>query len=94
MNVIDLLIDYFITCLNPVKTGYVNQLCHFGLHKPTINKDLLLNLSEKEFEGHNFFIPKDYQLYLSDKYGDYMVLPPKENRKPTHRIVNFDLSNE
>jgi lipopolysaccharide cholinephosphotransferase len=93
INVIDSLINYFITCLNPLNTGYVNQLCHFGSNKPLIDKNLLLNLTEKEFEGHKFLVPKDYHLYLRDKYGDYLLLPSKDKRKPTHKIVDFQLSD-
>lgn len=33
-----------------------------------------------EFEGHQFCIPKGYNQYLTQCYGNYMELPPKEER--------------
>ncbi len=36
---------------------------------------------EKDFEGYNFKIFDNYDLYLSRLYGDYMTLPPEKDRK-------------
>lgn len=38
-----------------------------------------------EFEGHRFRIPKGYDAWLTAFFGDYMTLPPEEERKPSHR---------
>lgn len=38
------------------------------------------NYSTAEFEGHRFSILKYYDEYLTQHYGDYMALPPLENR--------------
>lgn len=37
-----------------------------------------------DFEGRKFRIPKEYHKYLSQIYGNYMQLPPKEKRVSTH----------
>lgn len=37
-----------------------------------------------EFEGHTFSIPKNYDLYLTKIYGNYMELPPVADRVSTH----------
>lgn len=35
-----------------------------------------------EFEGHSFRILNDYDAILRRRYGDYMQLPPEDQRKP------------
>ena len=42
-------------------------------------------LSEIEFEGHSFPCPHDQKEYLTIIYGDYMSLPP-ENDRMTHTL--------
>ena len=37
-----------------------------------------------EFEDTQFYIPKNYDTYLSIKYGDYMKLPDEKQRKAEH----------
>jgi lipopolysaccharide cholinephosphotransferase len=53
---------------------------------PTPNKHFgylrqwYLNLTTLSFCGHPFPAIRDYDAYLSFKYGDYMKLPPPEKR--------------
>lgn len=42
------------------------------------------NLIEMDFEGHKFFVPEKYDEILTLEYGDYMKLPPENQRKPHH----------
>ena len=45
----------------------------------------LMDQIEKHiFEDTELFITKEYDNYLSIQYGDYMKLPPEEDRKPLH----------
>jgi len=55
---------------------------------PTLNhkkygykKSWFLNNTELEFEGHRFMVMAGYKEYLEDAYGDYMTLPPINQRK-------------
>ena len=37
-----------------------------------------------DFEGRQYWIPKGYDEILTMIYGDYMKLPPEDQRKPHH----------
>lgn len=43
-----------------------------------------------KFENDLFKIPEDYDVFLTQAYGDYMQLPPEEDRK-THQIIKLDM---
>ena len=58
----------------------------------------LLNISDfepsadGEFEGKHYPIPKNFQKVLKTTYGDYMQLPPEENRVAhAPAFISFDL---
>lgn len=42
-----------------------------------------------DFEEYKVKAIKEYDIYLTAIYGDYMQLPPTEKRKPTHNIVEL-----
>ncbi len=44
------------------------------------------DIIEIDFEGYRFFSPENYDEYLKEFYGDYMQLPPEEERKPGHSL--------
>lgn len=46
------------------------------------------NYEVREFEGVPVRIPADWNAYLTDVYGDYMKLPPEEDRY-THGLIAF-----
>lgn len=45
------------------------------------------------FENRNFFVPGDYAQVLTVLYGDYMKLPPPEERKCKQHAILVDLQN-
>lgn len=45
------------------------------------------------FEGHDMPVPADYDAWLTMSYGDYMQLPPKEERVFRHNFVYADMNN-
>ena len=46
------------------------------------------------FEGEQFVGVKDYDGYLKSLYGDYMQLPPEDQRENRHQIVEIDFGEE
>ena len=50
-----------------------------------------------EFEGETYNVPKDYDLFLREQYGDYMTPPPKEEQVNKCFVESIDFgpySNE
>lgn len=47
-------------------------------------------LADYSFEGEIFKGPRDYDKYLSTLYGDYMTLPPEDQRGNRHQIIEID----
>ncbi len=50
--------------------------CCFGMPRKFFDTYM-----DKDFEGHSFKIFKHYDKYLKMLYGDYMVMPPPEERQ-------------
>lgn len=46
---------------------------------------------ELEFEGYKFMAFKDYHTYLGMHYGNYMKLPPVEQREPHCKVSRIDM---
>ena len=42
------------------------------------------------FEDTKMPIPVDYKRYLTQVFGDYMQLPPEEDRQPHHEALIVD----
>ncbi len=49
---------------------------------PAIKHDFLHGFKRIDFSGIKTWIPAGYDYYLKSIYGDYMQLPPLENRAP------------
>lgn len=52
-------------------------------------KSLFSNAIKYEFEQEWFWIPSDYETYLTIEYGDYMKLPPEEDRVSHHGYMAY-----
>ena len=61
---------------------------HYGYYRHWYEES-----AEYEFEGHKFMGIKDYDEYLTFKFGDYMTLPPEEKRK-THPVSKVAFPKE
>jgi lipopolysaccharide cholinephosphotransferase len=58
--------------------------CRYGIKRQYIEE-----LVEVDFEGYQFFATKFYDEYLSDLYGDYMKMPPIEQRTVHIHLTKF-----
>lgn len=45
----------------------------------------------RRFEDKEFLIPKEYDEVLRVAYGDYMQLPPEEDRVPHHHLTELKI---
>ena len=52
-----------------------------------IDKSALEEMKLMSFEGEMFSVPIDSDLYLKNAYGDYMKLPPEDQRENRHQIL-------
>ena len=52
--------------------------------KMTFDFDIFEEITDVNFEGYQFMSIKEYDIYLNKRYGNYMELPPIEERHPTH----------
>ena len=55
--------------------------------KEIFPKYVLDSYEKKVFEGREFSTIKEYDFYLTQLYGDYMKLPPKEKQVTHHRFT-------
>lgn len=61
---------------------------HYGYRECVKAKDFL-PIEKRKFEGYLFNTPKNYQEYLSNLYGDYMKMPPKEKQVSHHDFTAY-----
>lgn len=57
-------------------------------------KEYFMDLIKMDFEDCKLCVPKQYHAYLSLAYGDYMKLPPVQERENKHLIVEVDFGQE
>lgn len=70
---------------------YITELCE-GVYsmQNEYPKELFESAVYKEFEGIQVPVPVGYDTYLTMAFGDYMKLPPEEERKPHHDMLLVD----
>lgn len=66
---------------------YINS--SYKYKRVTFKRELMESLSEYTFEGERFSAPSDYEAYLKQLYGDYMKLPP-EDQRDKHAVLKVD----
>ena len=62
----------------------VDYLIYKDMNKPVWKREWLEQVESGSFEGKEFMIPKHYHEILTSDYGNYMQLPPIEQRVSHH----------
>ncbi len=85
--------QYYSLLCNLANTGFdyyipggISKLGRWAIPKECFSEYVLL-----EFEDDKFPCPGDYDSYLRNAYGDYMTLPPVDQRENRHHIVEVKL---
>ena len=74
---------------------YINYGSPYNLVKETIPISEFEPYSKLTFEGKEYNVPRNWDLYLSHIYGDYMTLPPVEKRITHYPLyISFDTTKE
>ena len=66
-------------------TGWVRALC---------DKKAFSSFIDVDFEGRKYKAPVGYDEWLKSLYGDYMQLPPEEERKTHHAFKAFVIQEQ
>ena len=79
--------NFFINWItSKQKTSYVGRGIDSYFKLMLLPIDEFYPLEELEFEGSFYKVPKNYHMYLEKIYGNYMELPPKEERISPHGV--------
>lgn len=86
-----------VACMfNDRETEYVTALMFRATKRNyfanMMRKDDFLNPILCDFEGYQFPISRNYHQILTNLYGNYMVFPPIDQRKPHHGVIRVDLN--
>ncbi|MCI7604908.1 MAG: LicD family protein [Blautia massiliensis] len=79
------------TRFNGLKTAYYEAANASSYASWTIPAECFETLKVAQFEDDIFLIPGNANLYLKAAYGDYMQLPPVEERGNQHQIIELKL---
>lgn len=75
--------------INYAQTGLCYESCGYNFLNWIMNKNYVRDITQIYFEDDLFSAPIDFQKYLTDVYGDYMKLPPVEDRENQHNILEL-----
>lgn len=74
---------------NKSETGYVGNFTSYT--RMICSKDVFKDFIYLEFEGKKYRAPIGYDEWLRAFYGNYLELPPVEERKPHHQFEAYVL---
>ena len=72
-------------------TEILNWSTSYTYDKEIMKKEWIQDYRYEEFEGEKFMVPLQAEKFLEQLYGDYMKLPPEDQRYNRHGIQKIDL---
>lgn len=79
---------------NKKQTTYVFPLSEWNYQKEKHLYSTITELTSLQFEDDFFPVPKNYELFLTEQYGDYMELPKNiESCYNRHRCILLDFGD-
>lgn len=85
--------DYDTLACSVKSSGWMCE--QYPLSQPIYYEaSVFAEIAEYDFEGEKFTGVQDYDKYLTTLYGDYMQLPPEDQRENRHQIVEIDFGPE
>lgn len=85
--------NYYMTMYNNQETKCSGELCYLYFKnyehyaRTIMDNREFDNLELAPFETESFYIPKNFDVVLKDKFGEYMQLPPEDERKVHDFVV-------
>lgn len=70
---------------------YTSFASNLGPGKLLLNEEIYFPLKRLKFEDSYFFAPAQSEIWLKSAYGNYMTLPPENERVNRHKIVEIKL---
>ena len=78
----------------PYEKSKMAAFHNFGFPCEALPVEAYENLCELEFEGKKFLATSQCDTYLTNKFGDYMRLPPPNKRRSRHCIRVYRAKEE
>ena len=66
------------------QSDFVSDQSNLNIFNKPLKREWFDKTIDLPFEGHMFKVPVGYDQVLIEEYGDYMTLPPEENRVTHH----------
>jgi lipopolysaccharide cholinephosphotransferase len=77
---------------NNGKATHVVCMCScYSFERECVPSQMLADTVSHKFENGSFSIPREYDRFLRQIYGDYMQLPPEDQRVGRHEIQGLDM---
>ena len=93
--------DWLIKKYESISMKDNEEECEFVFENGTENyikwsfpKKYFTDIILVDFEDYKMSVPKKYKEYLSEAYGDFMKLPPVEERENRHLIIKVDFGED